>query len=262
MLVASIGAWLCCGRHAIAQAPDPLITPPHVVTEIAPVLPLVPAPGADVSFDVTVNADGAVSDVTVVHSAGEAIDRAAADAIRQWKFEPAVRDGRPIASRVRIPLHFEPSPTSRETEHAVSEATFGASARAHRHPPRAASDFVISRNIIGTAPHTDAGSVLATAPGVYVAQPEGEAVGHEIFLRGFDAEHGQDIELSAAGVPINIPFAQRSFDRSQPPRYRRMPEPEFACGGEQAARSNDRCDGCDLVPSHARQCTSMCVHAH
>ena len=55
------------------------------------------------------------------------------------------------------------------------------------------------------APHQNAGELLTTAPGVYIAQPEGEAVAHQIFLRGFDAEHGQDIELTVGGVPINQP---------------------------------------------------------
>jgi hypothetical protein len=40
-------------------------------------------------------------------------------------------------------------------------------------------------------------------PGVYVSRPEGDAVAHEIYLRGFNAAHGQDIEFTVGGVPIN-----------------------------------------------------------
>ena len=70
-------------------------------------------------------------------------------------------------------------------------------------PPRAASDFTLDRETLTAAPRQSAGDMLSAAPGVYVARPEGEAVAHEIFLRGFDAAHGQDIEFTVGGVPIN-----------------------------------------------------------
>lgn len=37
-------------------------------------------------------------------------DQAAIDAARQWKFIPEVRDGKPVASRVRVPVEFEIPP--------------------------------------------------------------------------------------------------------------------------------------------------------
>ncbi|MDQ3031041.1 MAG: TonB-dependent receptor, partial [Myxococcota bacterium] len=71
--------------------------------------------------------------------------------------------------------------------------------------PRAASDYEIRRDILEAAPHRDAADLLSSAPGVYVARPEGEAVAPHVFLRGFDAEHGQDIEMTSGGVPLNLP---------------------------------------------------------
>ena len=70
-------------------------------------------------------------------------------------------------------------------------------------PPRAASDFVLDRDVLTAAPRQSAGDLLSRAPGVYVSRPEGEAVAHEIFLRGFNAAHGQDIEFTVGAVPIN-----------------------------------------------------------
>src|SRR4051812_48987085 len=70
-------------------------------------------------------------------------------------------------------------------------------------PQRSTSDFVLDRKQLSVAPHQDAGQLLRTAPGVYASRAEGDAVAHSLFLRGFDAEHGQDIELTAGGVPIN-----------------------------------------------------------
>jgi hypothetical protein len=72
-------------------------------------------------------------------------------------------------------------------------------------PPRATSDFVLDRTVLAAAPHRSAGDLLASAPGVFVSRPEGDAVAHQIFLRGFDAEHGQDMELTVGGVPVNQP---------------------------------------------------------
>lgn len=73
--------------------------------------------------------------------------------------------------------------------------------------PRAASDYHVERDVLEAAPHRDAADLLSTAPGVYVARPEGDAVAQQIYLRGFDAEHGQDIEMTLGGglVPLNLP---------------------------------------------------------
>ncbi|MEW5849246.1 MAG: TonB-dependent receptor, partial [Myxococcota bacterium] len=70
---------------------------------------------------------------------------------------------------------------------------------------RAGSDFILERDVLTAAPRQDASALLATAPGVYVSRPEGEAVAQEIQLRGFDAEHGQDMELRLGSVPLNQP---------------------------------------------------------
>lgn len=70
---------------------------------------------------------------------------------------------------------------------------------------RAASTYVLDRAVLELAPHRDAADMLNVAPGLFVARTEGDAVAPRIFLRGFDAEHGQDIAFTAAGVPINQP---------------------------------------------------------
>ncbi len=74
-----------------------------------------------------------------------------------------------------------------------------------RERDRSASDFEVSKNIIDAAPRLSAGDVLRSAPGLYVSRTEGAAVGDRIFLRGFDADHGQDIQFLLDGVPINQP---------------------------------------------------------
>jgi len=55
----------------------------------------------------TIAADGRVTSVSVDRSSGVTIlDRAALDAVRQWKFEPARRLGMPVATEVTIPMRF------------------------------------------------------------------------------------------------------------------------------------------------------------
>lgn len=71
-------------------------------------------------------------------------------------------------------------------------------------PPRlGGSDFRFDRRVLNAAPHPSAGDMLRVAPGVTVMHPEGDAVAQRIALRGFDADHGQDIAFSAGGIPIN-----------------------------------------------------------
>ena len=41
------------------------------------------------------------------------------------------------------------------------------------------------------------------APGVHLSQHSGQGKAHQIFLRGFDAVHGQDVEIHAGGIPVN-----------------------------------------------------------
>ena len=56
-----------------------------------------------------VNAQGNPVDVRVVERSGERdLDRAAVNAVRQWRFEPAMRNGKAIATSVKVPVDFKP----------------------------------------------------------------------------------------------------------------------------------------------------------
>ncbi|MBP9697168.1 MAG: energy transducer TonB, partial [Thermomonas sp.] len=56
---------------------------------------------------VSIDPSGGVLDVEVEKSSGNRnLDRAAVAAARRWRFNPEVRDGRKIASRVRVPVDF------------------------------------------------------------------------------------------------------------------------------------------------------------
>lgn len=56
---------------------------------------------------VHVGPDGQPYSVDLVQSSGSrALDRAASDAVRRWRFRPAVRDGQAIAASVQVPITF------------------------------------------------------------------------------------------------------------------------------------------------------------
>jgi protein TonB len=62
-----------------------------------------------VTLRVKVSAAGNVSDLAVAQSSGYlSFDEAALEAVRDWRFEPARRFGRPVASTVLLPIRFMP----------------------------------------------------------------------------------------------------------------------------------------------------------
>lgn len=60
-----------------------------------------------VLLQVEVGADGRPGEVSVVGRSGSRdLDRAAIEAVRGWTFEPAIRDGKPVASSIQVPVEF------------------------------------------------------------------------------------------------------------------------------------------------------------
>ncbi len=60
-----------------------------------------------VLLDVAVSAEGRVGDVSVNRSSGfPVLDDEAVRAVRQWRFEPGRRQGRPAAMQVQVPIRF------------------------------------------------------------------------------------------------------------------------------------------------------------
>ncbi len=96
-----------------------------------------------------------------------------------------------------------------ETPAAPSDASFTETAEvdadALRAQGRGAGDFTIGRDILDAAPANTASDLLLRAPGLYVANVGGSAAGDFFYLRGFNAEHGQDIEFKLGDVPLNQP---------------------------------------------------------
>jgi protein TonB len=56
-----------------------------------------------------VDATGKVESPRVESSSNPAFEKPALDAVKQWKFEPAVKGGQRVGCKMRIPIRFQPS---------------------------------------------------------------------------------------------------------------------------------------------------------
>jgi TonB family protein len=61
-----------------------------------------------VVVQIAIDEQGEVSDARIVRSLAPAFDEAALDAVRQWRFDPPRRDGKPVASELTITINFVP----------------------------------------------------------------------------------------------------------------------------------------------------------
>lgn len=101
------------------RPPEARPTPPVAVATIdAPVPISSPAPGyppdalrngesGTAVLRVHVGPDGVPYSIDLVQSSrSRALDRAAVDAVRRWRFRPAQRGGQPVAGVVQVPIDF------------------------------------------------------------------------------------------------------------------------------------------------------------
>ncbi len=62
--------------------------------------------GGEVVLWLIVGADGNAHDVKVVRPFGLGLDEKAVEAVKQWRFEPATKDGQPVAVQVNVETRF------------------------------------------------------------------------------------------------------------------------------------------------------------
>jgi protein TonB len=63
--------------------------------------------GGNVVLDAVIDNHGTITDLKVVSGLNDTVDQQVLAAVRGWSFEPATRDGLPIASEQEIVLHYE-----------------------------------------------------------------------------------------------------------------------------------------------------------
>jgi protein TonB len=57
--------------------------------------------------DLIVGSDGLTRDVKIDRGVTPALDKAAVDTVRKWKFTPATKDGRPVAVQIKVEVSFK-----------------------------------------------------------------------------------------------------------------------------------------------------------
>ncbi len=215
------------------------------VVQAEPVAPITaPYPAGEapretqVTLQLVVDTTGAVESAVEIgrlpHDASDAFVTAAVDAVKAARFAPSSRDGSPIRSRVEYVVVFHPPipipiptpmptptpiptpiptptptptptpiPTPTPTPTPVQSVQVRGIAWAS---PRGLGDFRVDRETLTAAPHQQTSEMLSAAPGFFVDHEDGEGLGNDVYLRGFDLDYGSGIEMKVGDVPINIPL--------------------------------------------------------
>jgi iron complex outermembrane receptor protein len=205
-------------------APFPASAPP-VETQVA----------LQVVIDETGGVESAAEISRVPRDAPDAFVQAATDAVKATKFTPSTRDGRAIRSRIEYVVVFHPpttaavpatSPTAAgpgptptatppppvPTATPVPKAAPPAPQQTVRVPgiawasPRGLGDIRVDRETLTASPRQQTSEMLSAAPGFFVDHEDGEGIGNDVYLRGFDLDNGSGIEMKVGEVPINIPL--------------------------------------------------------
>lgn len=214
------------------QAPPaaPVITPPSLLQFVeAPYPEEARALGlsATVEISLVVTIDGSVEEPSVVAPQGHGFDEAALEAVRQFRFAPATRDGVPARARIRYAYVFElreelvapepqaseptepleaapnveplePSEPAAEPEPEVDAEAFGTTARVSA-PPREATRRTLDDRVLTRIPGTRGDPLRAVEllPGI-ARPPSGAGV---LIVRGSSP---RDTQTYLDGVPVPL----------------------------------------------------------
>lgn len=95
---------------AATASRDPRPIPGQTPAPDYPRRALVRGEGGSVLVIVHVGPDGVPTSTSLAQSSGSReLDRAAQQAVRRWRFEPAMADGRPTVGQVVVPIDFRPT---------------------------------------------------------------------------------------------------------------------------------------------------------
>jgi hypothetical protein len=70
--------------------------------------------------------------------------------------------------------------------------------------PKLSAMNVISKIDLQTTPVNSSQEILRKIPGLFIGQHAGGGKAEQIFLRGFDIDHGTDIAIAVDGMPVNM----------------------------------------------------------
>lgn len=202
---------------AAAQGLPEGFSPPRLLEAPSAVYPQVDLQNrieGDVELDLLLDEAGQVSEVTVTSSPSASLAKAAVEAAQKFRFAPAREQGEPVPCIIhyRTKFRLPPRPAWALTSSATAPANTATRSDSGydvlvrgQSLPRAASDWTFELGVTRTAPKAggSGAELMKKAPGFYISQHSGEGKAHQIFVRGFDAIHGQDTEITVSGLPVN-----------------------------------------------------------
>jgi len=103
------GAPTALAKMCSAKNPPPCATPPRVVFS--------PDPGfsnqarkakyqGTCTLMIVVSAEGRITNIRVVSPVGMGLDQKAIDALKRWRFKPAMQDGKPVPVEMAVEVDF------------------------------------------------------------------------------------------------------------------------------------------------------------
>ena len=96
-------------KTVVGVKSDAFDVPPKVLEGLRPHYPELEAERREKGYVViicTVGVDGKASDFAVESMTNPAFVYEAVRAIAKWRWAPALKDGHPVAQKVRVPMHF------------------------------------------------------------------------------------------------------------------------------------------------------------
>jgi protein TonB len=111
--IAAVTLLGACGKSATPAAPaiaPTELTAAHTPPPEYPVELACAGVGGKTILKVTIGTGGSVTDVQLLQSSGQKVlDESAQKRVREeWKFNPATRNGQPVAQTIQVPVDFNP----------------------------------------------------------------------------------------------------------------------------------------------------------
>lgn len=118
LFICCCAAWILPAQNAASSAASnddetvydlaPGITPPRIIKQVNPTYPTnrgVRAVGS-VIIALVVSSKGLPKNPHVVKGLDKDLDESAVEAVKEWRFEPAQKNSKPVAVRVSVQLQF------------------------------------------------------------------------------------------------------------------------------------------------------------
>jgi periplasmic protein TonB len=115
LLICYCAAWMQPAQTQQTQSDDetvydlgPGVTPPRIIKQVNPHYSTDRGvrPVGSVIIGLVVSSKGLPKDPYVVKGLDKVLDQSAVDAVKEWRFSPAQKDGKAVAVRISVQIEF------------------------------------------------------------------------------------------------------------------------------------------------------------